>query len=256
MNRYSLDQMERYLRLTKHVYEDGNYVGDTVEILNASYTIDTNYPLYRFKARKLSLPYIGREIEWYVQGSMYDYTIAEHARIWRDIFDQDGYALSNYGHTLFSAGELIRVTEQLRKKRNTRRAIVLLNKNEWVNEKRADVPCTQTMQFFSRKGMLTTLVHMRSQDVIYGLGNDAPFFSFVHHIVARATGLQVGHIGMNVGSLHIYTRHFDMAQKIISDPETVEMEWPIDLLTPTEAVGILDGNTNGAFMTWVKGLNE
>ena len=64
---------------------------------------------------------------------------------------------------------------------------------------------------------------MRSQDFVFGAGNDLPFFVFIQHeILLRLKEtypeLEMGSISTYCGSLHIYERHFEMLSKIVNDP--------------------------------------
>ncbi|MFZ0898125.1 MAG: hypothetical protein WAN21_02375 [Candidatus Sulfotelmatobacter sp.] len=66
-------------------------------------------------------------------------------------------------------------------------------------------------------------VHMRSQDAIYGMTNDAPAFSFIHemlHVKLRDTcypDLQMGGYHHTADSFHVYERHFKMLDELCKD---------------------------------------
>ena len=67
-------------------------------------------------------------------------------------------------------------------------------------------------------------VHMRSQDAIYGLGNDIPAFSFVQEMLFTYLkdvypGLVLGKYYHAVDSLHVYEKHFGLLDKIVNDDE-------------------------------------
>jgi thymidylate synthase len=53
---------------------------------------------------------------------------------------------------------------------------------------------------------------MRSQDAVFGLGNDVPFFSLVQEMVAQLVGIPMGALTVFVESLHVYERHWAKLQ--------------------------------------------
>jgi thymidylate synthase len=55
---------------------------------------------------------------------------------------------------------------------------------------------------------------MRSNDVIFGLTYDLPWFVRLQRLAAEAVGLPVGAYSHQASSLHIYERHFEMAKQI------------------------------------------
>ena len=60
---------------------------------------------------------------------------------------------------------------------------------------------------------------MRSQDAVFGMGNDAPCFSFIHEMMYNLLKrnypkLQYGKYFHIADSLHVYERHFEMLDKI------------------------------------------
>ena len=79
------------------------------------------------------------------------------------------------------------------------------------------------MNFRIRDDRLNMSVHMRSQDAIYGMTNDAPAFSFVHemlYVTLRDTcypDLQMGDYHHTADSFHVYARHFKMLDELCKD---------------------------------------
>lgn len=87
-----------------------------------------------------------------------------------------------------------------------------------------DVPCTLSLQFFIRQNALHLHTHMRSNDIIWGLTYD--LFSFTmfqecmwHELLERFPDLKLGTYHHTAGSLHLYERHFEQAEKIIEEYE-------------------------------------
>jgi thymidylate synthase len=63
-----------------------------------------------------------------------------------------------------------------------------------------------------RNNALHAIVQMRSNDVVFGYKNDYAWQSYVLDNLCLETGVQRGDIHWNVGSLHVYERHFDLVK--------------------------------------------
>ena len=75
-----------------------------------------------------------------------------------------------------------------------------------------DFTCTNAQQFFIKENKLHTVVQMRSQDAVYGYNNDIAWFKYVHAAMLnnlfKIKNLKLGDVIMQIGSLHVYERHF------------------------------------------------
>ena len=63
---------------------------------------------------------------------------------------------------------------------------------------------------------------MRSNDVIFGLQNDYSWHRYVYYdmfkrLKEQYKNLKVGKIYWNVGSMHLYDRHFDLLKDIVNE---------------------------------------
>jgi thymidylate synthase len=74
----------------------------------------------------------------------------------------------------------------------------------------SDFMCTNAVQYFIRNGMLEAHVQMRSNDVVFGYKNDFAWQKHVLKLLADKLQIQPGNIFWNVGSLHVYERHFHL----------------------------------------------
>lgn len=184
------------------------------ELVNFNWTFPAYVRWINFDDRKLSLTYIKAELQWYLKGDPYDLSIANHAKLWGKLADADGKLNSNYGHLLFRQGGIAWAIEQLKADRDSRRACVMILRSDQLKLDALDVPCTYALNFLIRKNKLLASIHMRSQDAVWGLGNDLPFFSIVQELVATMLGIQMGPLHLSVDSFHTYERHWDMVGKI------------------------------------------
>lgn len=198
----------------------------TRELLNYAYTLEPGDRFAAFPSRKLSLPYIKKELAWYLRGDTYDLSICKHAKIWEQCVT-GGQLHSNYGYYLFTKRGIDYAVDCLRKDPDSRRAVVPILGHQHLFLENRDVPCTVSLGFRVRDGEVLCTVHMRSQDAIYGMGNDVPFFSLVQEMVSVYLGLPMGTLTVFVESFHVYERHFELLDKLALDP--TETQLPIQV---------------------------
>ena len=75
---------------------------------------------------------------------------------------------------------------------------------------RSDFMCTNAVQYLIRENRLHAVVQMRSNDVVFGYRNDYAWQSHVMDKLCNELNVERGNIHWNVGSLHVYERHFDL----------------------------------------------
>lgn len=159
------------------------------------------------------------ELCWYLAGSndldyIYYYIPAYSESA------EDGMIFGGYGPRLFNWEGLDQwgnVAALLRRKPSSRRAVIQLFDAFDIVEKHKDVPCTCVLQFMVRDQKLNMLASMRSNDVILGLPHDVFTFTMFQEIMARALSLEIGTYKHFVGSLHLYEKHRDDAQKFLDE---------------------------------------
>lgn len=212
-----LDIYFRLMRGGKEVSPRGLLIK---ELENANYTLPPYIRFANFDARKLSLKYIKREFLWYLKGDRYDTSITEHASMWKGLINTDGGINSNYGQ--YINRQFDTVISTLKADKDSRRASIMILSAEHLLSETNDYPCTYALNFRIRDNKLKMTVHMRSQDAIFGMGNDAPAFSFVQEMVyvmlkEAYPDLQMGEYHHFADSLHIYEKHFKMVEQILED---------------------------------------
>jgi len=217
-----------------------------IELENYQYELPAYIRFPSFKARKLKADYVRREFLWYLRGNKNDISICQHAKIWRDVMNEDLSINSNYGQYIFARRSVVGnagnysirmrspfeyVIEELLSDNDSRRASIPIFNAEHISRPTKDVPCTYSLNFRIREGKLNMSVHMRSQDAIFGMGNDAPCFSFIHEMVFAALedkveGLVLGNYSHTADSFHVYERHFEMLNEIVESGEYEEILVP------------------------------
>lgn len=100
--------------------------------------------------------------------------------------------------------------------KNTKRAVMAIfnPKKDYVVTK--DVPCNNWLQFMVRDNKLHLNVTVRANDAVWGFGGINSFeWSVLQEMMAFWTGSKVGDLSWFVGTIHVYQRHYNTAQKII-----------------------------------------
>lgn len=123
------------------------------------------------------------------------------------------------------------IVATLRKDRGSRQAVLSIydghrDLGRWGDEsKSGDVPCTLTIQFRGREEAtgpedfdtvmaLDAWVSMRSNDAWMGLPYDMGQFNILHVAMAQALGWNVGYYWHTAGSMHLYSEHWEAADKV------------------------------------------
>ena len=160
------------------------------------------------------------EFMWYMSGSNLIEFIEHYIPNYRQFSDDGITANGAYGPRIFSQrgqDQISQLCEILRKKPDTRQAVLQILNAEDVNSGTRDVPCTCTLQFFPRGNTLSLMTHMRSNDAYMGLPHDIFAFTMLHELIARETGYVVGTYHHSVGSMHLYEQDVKEAQIFLKE---------------------------------------
>ena len=191
----------------------------TVEILNAAFEADED-----FIVRPPNQEYIKREIEWYESQSLDVNDIpGETPAIWKSVSDKNDKINSNYGYLVHSEenySQYLSVLTELGDNPDSRRANMIYTRPaiqmEAFSNGMSDFICTNNVQYFIRDGKLITSVYMRSNDAVFGYNNDLAWQKHVRNNLIddlekdTRKRYALGPIYWNVGSLHVYERHFNL----------------------------------------------
>lgn len=198
-----------------------NNLSDTFELLNVSIECECNN-INRVSSDvcMFSDRYYLMENLWYAFGDENANDIAKYAGLWRKMMNKNGEVRSNYGYTIreyYRFNQLQSVITLLKKEPESRRAVIYLNNTVVpykTKEVAADIPCTNTLQFFVRNHKLHLMVNMRSNDMIFGIRYDVPFFMMLQQIVAHELGIPTGKYYHTANSLHVYKKHLPKLQSL------------------------------------------
>tara|TARA_E500000318_G_scaffold48048_1_gene45247 strand:- start:2463 stop:3209 length:747 start_codon:yes stop_codon:yes gene_type:complete len=217
-----------------NLYESKQYVTDktgvkTIELVGASFVCDKPAIF-----GEPNIDYIKRELEWYESESLNVNDLKPTPQIWQDISDKDGMINSNYGYLIYSAKngkQFLKVKDELKKNPNSRRAVMIYTRptmhEEYNVNGMSDFICTNAVQYLIRDNKLHAVVQMRSNDVVFGYRNDYAWQRYVLEFLADELRIDYGDITWQVGSLHVYERHFkfieDEIQKRKDKKETLKL---------------------------------
>jgi len=218
-------------------YQNGIFQKDksgcnVVEILSASFVADEESIF-----GKPNADYISREIEWYESQSLFVQDIpGETPKIWKEVASNLGVINSNYGYLINHEENFCQyenVLGTLGENPESRQAVMIYTRPQMHEDAHIDdmndFVCTNTVQYFIRDDELITNVQMRSNDIVYGYNNDFAWQKYVRDRLIEDletdTGkrYKAGPIFWNVGSLHIYERHFNLIDEYINETDS-EME--------------------------------
>ena len=178
--------------------------------------------------------YTAKEMTLYESGATKAATFAEASKFWAKLANPDGTINSAYGHLIWkyyscSSKFSDRVLtpwewakESLLADKDSRQAILRFNLPEhaWIGNK--DFPCTMHGNWLIREDKLNFTITMRSNDVVYGLTYDMPFFcslmdKMLDELKSKYPNLQKGKYTHIAHSMHAYEKDSEVIQKMLGD---------------------------------------
>jgi thymidylate synthase len=209
--------------------------GQTRELIGVSVEIrKPRARLSRSETRGRPFGCLG-ELCWYLAGSnRVDFITHYLARYINESEDQETI-YGAYGPRLFDyrgINQIANVIDLLRARPNTRRAVIQLFDPADISSSHIEIPCTTTLQFLVRDGLLNLVATMRSNDAYIGLPHDVFCFTMMQEIVARSVGADVGTYRHFAGSLHLYEdvgktkNDFELVRQYMSEGLQQRIEMP------------------------------
>ena len=209
-------------------YDDESFVTDktgvkTVEIVGASFVADEDEIF-----GVANDGWYDRELAWYMSMSLNITDMeAPIPDLWKKAATPSGEINSNYGWVMFhedNGHQYRHVLQELVANPDSRRAVAIYNRptmhEDYRRDGMSDFMCTNAVQYLLRKNLvnelfLDTVVQMRSNDAVLGYRGDLFWQKYVRDtLVKDLNGLRPdfscspGPIFWQVGSLHVYERHF------------------------------------------------
>ena len=161
------------------------------------------------------------ETLWYLSGTDECDSIAWYVPLYRQFSDDKRTLHGAYGPRLRrmrgKIDQLKSVIKLLKRKPQTRQAVIELFNAEDILKNYKDIPCTCTIQFMIRGGRLHVLTNIEIKRCLLGLPHDVFAFTFLQELVARSVGVQLGTYKHAVGSLHLYDKHRTLARNFLKE---------------------------------------
>ena len=169
--------------------------------------------------RNTNLNYLNGEMKWYLSGSLNIEDINKFSTFWDTLADTNGTVNSNYGFLALKEkwsgkSQFEWCISRLKKDINSRQAVINYNQPRHKYEHVKDFVCTLAQQFIVRDNKLDCIVWMRSNDFIFGLTYDLPWFTYLQKVIAKELNIEIGTYTHFATSLHVYERHFKMIENI------------------------------------------
>lgn len=219
-----------------------------LEIENFTYTCAPFVRFNSFEGRNFNLKYLKREMAWYLKADPHDLSIAEHAAQWGKIV-LNGKLNSNYGSYWFGKYGVRFIQQTLTRDPMSRRAVIPMYGSDidHMDPEAKDVPCTLAIEFRIRNGKLNMRAIMRSQDILWGMANDLPTFSFLQEIVANLLTVEMGTLTVSAGSFHVYESRMEMFNSILYTNKHVPIEDKPPRISRYEAHLLMEKSINPEF---------
>jgi thymidylate synthase len=198
-----------------YIIDKGEDFANTKAIFNQSFTIeDPMQKVIKTPVRKFNQDYAEYEWHWYQNGNRDASEIAERAKIWKQMMVPGTTEVnSNYGYFWNYNNQLVKVIDELKRNKETRRAIVVHYILHEIDRYKYDTPCNDVLNFYIKDDKLHMTVFARSIDLVFGFCNDQYTFAKLMEHVSRKTKYPVGQMHWFITNLHVYPRHYDMFNK-------------------------------------------
>jgi thymidylate synthase len=206
---------EAFELLYQDIMNDGVDFANTKAKFNQSFTIeDPLDKVIKTPVRKFNQDYADYEWHWYQNGNRDASEIAERAKIWKQMMVPGTTEVnSNYGYFWNYNNQLVKVIDELKRNKETRRAIVVHYILHEIDRYKYDTPCNDVLNFYIKDDKLHMTVFARSIDLVFGFCNDQYTFAKLMEHVSRKTKYPVGQMHWFITNLHVYPRHYDMFNK-------------------------------------------
>lgn len=194
-----INQQDDWVRANRGRFRE--IVGATLELTNV------RARLSRSESRRRVVSGVA-ELCWYLSGSNCGEPVVYYMPKYADEVEEDGTIHGGYGPRLFGNddnAQIRNVIALLKESSTSRRAVVqIFDRSDHGIRRFKDIPCTCTMQFLLRDGLLHMVVSMRSNDAYVGLPHDVFAFTMLQEMVARSLNAEPGNYVHTAGSLHLY----------------------------------------------------
>lgn len=214
-----------WLSLIREIFTYGNEViprgKKTLELLGHNLIVDMSCPVITVRTRQLSYRFMAAEAAWILSGDNRVSTIYPYNQRISAFSDNGVFFFGAYGPKIID--QLSYVLSVLVDDQSSRQAVMTIWRPNPPRTK--DYPCTVSLQWMIREGILYCFANMRSSDAYLGVPYDMVNFSVISGAVAllftRQTGvkLRLGDLYMYAASRHLYEENYEKAKQCLTSPE-------------------------------------
>lgn len=163
---------------------------------------NTENCLCTIKKRKLNYAYIVIEKMMFLTGISKPEILISYNKQMANYLNEFGEFDGAYGPRI--NGQLDFIYNELKKDKDSRRAVVTIHNRTDNNLNTKDSACTLSLQFLIRNNKLIEIATMRSNDIKWGTCIDIPVFCFFQEVLAYWLNIEKGDYIHNPASLHYY----------------------------------------------------
>lgn len=178
------------------------------------------WPVVTVKERELGYKFMAAEAAWILSGDNRVKSIRPYSKAISNFSDDGHFFHGAYGPMI--RDQLHFVIDALNADKDTRQAVLTI----WRPNPRPskDIPCTVSVQFLIRDGMLHVIDTMRSSDLWLGWPYDIFNFSMLaRYVICHLKQKpELGVIVLQAGSAHLYEQNWLPAQAIVGGKCTIE----------------------------------
>jgi thymidylate synthase len=217
--------MRQYHDLLARILDEGVAKSDrtgtgTLSVFGHQLRFDLSQGFPLVTTKKLHMKSIVHELIWFLAGDTnIKYLKDNGVRIWDEWADANGDLGPVYGKQWRSwaapdggtVDQIRWLVDEIRRNPDSRRLIV----SAWNPAdipKMALAPCHCLFQFYVAEGRLSCQLYQRSADAFLGVPFNIASYALLTHMIAQATGLQVGDFVHSFGDAHLYSDHLEQAR--------------------------------------------
>jgi thymidylate synthase len=224
--------VKQYHELCQKILDTGTEKSDrtgtgTLSIFGYQMRFDLKDGFPLLTTKKTHWKSIAHELLWFIKGETnIKYLKDNGVSIWNEWADENGNLGPVYGSQWRSwvaadgrvIDQLANVIRDIKQNPDSRRHIVVAYNPGEIN-KMALPPCHAFFQFYVTNGRLSCQLYQRSGDVFLGVPFNIASYALLTHLVAQATGLEVGEFIHTLGDAHLYLNHLEQTKEMLARKE-------------------------------------
>ena len=186
------------------------------------FDLSAGFPLATTK--RLHIKSIVHELIWFLKGDTnIGYLKANGVGIWDEWADANGDLGPVYGQQWRAwqgwdgkvHDQIAWLLAEIKRNPNSRRLIVSAWNVADIDKMKL-APCHCLFQFYVINGRLSCQLYQRSADLFLGAPFNIASYALLTHLIAGASGLDVGEFVHTFGDAHLYLNHVDQAREQLS----------------------------------------